>query len=229
MQATSASSASATDQLIARRIGFNRNRRENVWKIFPATTPAAKRIYSAKHTYSAHAHQSPVRCLTVRQMIPQTNSGSASIKPASVPAKSMMSIPISAPKHSRIVPTICRVSRRAAGAAAVYAPALSLSGASPRAASGCALSPFTSSSSVTPNSSASRRSLSSSGMLASVSHLLTDWRLTSSASARSPCDRFFCARSRAMFCPRVIGVLLCFDGSSIAKSRGKVHQAGFKI
>lgn len=33
-----------------------------------------------------------------------------------------MSIPISAPKHSRIVPTICRVSRRAAGAAAVYAP-----------------------------------------------------------------------------------------------------------
>lgn len=37
-----------------------------------------------------------------------------------------MSIPISAPKHSRIVPTICRVSRRACGAAAVYAPALSL-------------------------------------------------------------------------------------------------------
>ena len=162
-------------------------------------------------------------------MVPQTNSGSASIKPASVPAKSMMSIPISAPKHSRIVPTICRVSRRAAGAAAVYAPALSLSGASPRAVSGCALSPFTSSSSVTPNNSASRRSLSNSGMLASVSHLLTDWRLTSSASARSPCDRFFCARSRAIFCPSVIRVLLCFDGLSIVKSRGKVHQADFEL
>lgn len=53
-----------------------------------------------------------------------------------------MSIPISAPKHSRIVPTICRVSRRAAGVAAVYAPALSLSGASPRAASGCCALPL---------------------------------------------------------------------------------------
>ena len=60
-------------------------------------------------------------------------------------------------------------------------------------------SPFTSSSSVTPNSSASRRSLSNSGMLASVSHLLTDWRLTSSASARSPCDRFFCGAAARYF------------------------------
>ena len=92
----------------------------------------------------------------------------------------------------------------AAGAAAVYAPALSLSGTSPRAASGCALSPFTSSSSVTPKSSESFRSFSSSGTDTSVSHLETLWREISSASARSPCDQFLCVRRRTMFSPSVM-------------------------
>ena len=46
--------------------------------------------------------------------------------------------------------------------------------------------PVTSSSSVTRKSWLSFISLSRSGTLESVSHLLTDWRLTSSTSARSP-------------------------------------------
>ena len=67
-----------------------------------------------------------------------------------------------------------------------------------------ASSPRTSSSSVTPKSSESFNSLSSSGMEASVSHLDTLWREMSSASARSPCDQFFCVRRRTMFSPSVM-------------------------
>lgn len=64
-------------------------------------------------------------------------------------------------------------------------------------------SPRTSSSSVTPKSSESFKSLSSSGIEASVSHLDTLWREMSNASARSPCDQFFCVRRRTMFSPNV--------------------------
>ncbi len=143
-----------------------------------------------------HPRARPVRCLTVRQMVPQTNSGSASIKPASVPAKSM----IVSRSARRSTAGSCRRSarlppRRRRGGGGT--PALSLSGTSPRAASGCALS-------LSPARRASRRtaprarSLSSSGMLASVSHLDTDWRLTSSASARSrpAIDFSVCAAAR---------------------------------
>ena len=49
--------------------------------------------------------------------------------------------------------------------------------------------PITSSSSVTSKTRLSFTSLSRSGTLEFVSHWLTDWRLTSSASARSPWDR----------------------------------------
>ena len=37
-----------------------------------------------------------------------------------------------------------------------------------------------------------------------VSHLDTLWREMSNASARSPCDQFFCVRRRTMFSPSVI-------------------------
>ena len=64
--------------------------------------------------------------------------------------------------------------------------------------------PVTSSSSDTSKTWLNFTSLSRSGTLASVSHLLTDCRDTSSASARSPWDRCFSARRRLMLVPRLM-------------------------
>ena len=107
------------------------------------------------------------------------------------------------PVHSETVPAMVRRFSRSgvacgakdAGTVCAAGMAVSVFGTS---------SPRTSSSSVTSKSSESLKSLSSSGIEASVSHLDTLWREMSNASARSPCDQFFCVRRRTMFSPSVI-------------------------
>ena len=58
-----------------------------------------------------------------------------------------------------------------------------------RGGSGSASSPFSRKSVLTPNSSLSASTLSSSGWLAPLSHLDTDWRETFRCSASSSCDQ----------------------------------------
>ena len=131
-------------------------------------------------------------------------NGDASSSPASrSPTSSRQRIEMTAPVHSKTVPATVQRSFRwgAACCGGKEADAACAAGAEPAFA---VFSPHTSSSRVTPNSSASFKSLSSSGIEVSVSHLDTLWREMSSASARSPCDQFFCVRRRTMFAPSVI-------------------------
>ena len=131
-------------------------------------------------------------------------NGDANSSPVSrSPASSRKKSKITAPVHSKTVPAMVRrfshsgvaCGAKDAGTVCAAGMAVSVFGT---------FSPCTSSSSVTPKSSESFKSLSSSGIEASVSHLDTLWREISSASARSPCDQFFCVRRRTMFSPRVI-------------------------
>ena len=130
--------------------------------------------------------------------------GDANSSPASrSPASSRQKIRMIAPVHSKTVPAMvwcfsrpgAACGAKDAGTVCAVGMVVSVFGTS---------SPRTSSSSVTPKSSESFKSLSSSGMEASVSHLDTLWREMSNASARSPCDQFFCVRRRVMFSPSVI-------------------------
>ena len=143
--------------------------------------------------------------------MPQMRNGDANSSPVSrSPASSRQKTRMTAPVHSKTVPAMVRrFSRSGVACGAKDAGTGSVFGTS---------SPRTSSSSVTPKSSESFKSLSSSGIDASVSHLDTLWREISSASARSPCDQFFCVRRRTIFSPSVM------DGFSFADFLCSVYQ-----
>ena len=145
--------------------------------------------------YNVQAHQSPVRLFTVKQMTAQTRNGMAKISPSSGPPSAARTSQTKNAMHSRMI-------------AAIFCPCICRGSGTGDGTGSGSVSPVTNSSSVTPNNWLSFTSLSSSGTLASVSHLLMDWRDTPRASARSPWESFFSARRRLMVVPRLIGILL---------------------
>ena len=143
--------------------------------------------------------------------MPQMRNGDANSSPVSrSPASSRQKTRMTAPVHSKTVPAMVRRFSRS-GVACGAKDACTVCAAGMAVSVFGTSSPRTSSSSVTPKSSESFKSLSSSGIEASVSHLDTLWREISSASARSPCDQFFCVRRRTMFSPSVMGMFSFAD------------------
>ena len=194
-------------------------------------TPTAVRRKQSSQKNSVQPHHSAARRRAVRQMTPHKRSGVLIISVIYPPFTKSSPIPRTAPARRNTPPktiwmifpadSLVRASGGGAGGLDATGPVSETgSGTGSGSGSGGAL-PVTSSSMLTWKISLSRTILSSSGVDASVSHLDTDWRETSRASARSSWDQPRAVRYCKMCSPNVMGVCLSFPFSICKNTRKK--------